>query len=230
LGIRGGDDRVADLRPVETVAEHQIVVVSEVRRSEPDAEQFTEPEREISGSGERFGELDQITEPVRKQWKRRVSEITEPPPQITEPADFEFTEPDAELGREINADVALSADRRLWNLETYEDRHGKRRIRRSLRFVTKPCRIELGKVTADFDRQLGERPGRGRWRSSRAESELFRQLAHDVAKSVERDKKRRRKRKAVSKKRRGGNTPNRGRFLPAPSDHSQWDDVPDMLM
>lgn len=191
-----------------------------------EVDEFPEPEQKTDGSGSRFGELNQITEPVQKLHEQKTYEITEPVLQITEPGDSEFTE----LGQEINTNQALAPERRLWNLETYGDRHGKRRLRRSLRFVKKPCRVELGQVTSEFELELKSRPGRGRWTASRTDAELFKRFAQSVAKSVERDKRAGRKRSAVSKKRRTGGAAGGGEPVPPPPTNARWPEVPDVLM
>jgi hypothetical protein len=191
-----------------------------------ETEQITEPGRENKGSGDRFGELEQITEPASKLRKHETFQFTEPPQQNTEPGNSEFTE----LGQEINADAALAPERRLWNLETYGDRHGKRRLRRSLRFVKKPCRIELGQVTPEFESELRSRPGRGRWAASRTDAELLKRFAELVAKSVKRDKRAGRKRPSLSKKRRAGNIADGRPPVPPPSGDTRWPDMPDVLM
>src|SRR5262249_54329197 len=112
----------------------------------------------------RFGDLIQFPEPSSKPREQKASQFTEPGGQIPEPirvqipepGGIQFTEPwlkpepepDVELGKEVDAAEALSWDRRLWNLETYGDRHGKRRLRRSLRFIGKPpVRVELGVIS-----------------------------------------------------------------------------------
>jgi hypothetical protein len=189
-----------------------------------ESEQFTEPEPKNSDSEGRLGELNQIPEPSQKLHEQETYEFTEPTPQITEPGDWQFTE----LGQEINAGAALAPERRLWNLETYGDRHGKRRLRRSLRFVKKPCRVELGQVTPDFESELRNRLGRGRWAASRTDAEFLKRLADSTAKSVKRDKRKSRKRPAVSKKRRPGNTSDGGQPVSPPSGDAQWADVPDV--
>jgi hypothetical protein len=86
----------------------------------------------------------------------------------------QITEPDSELGQELNVEVALGWDHRLWNLETYGDRHGKRRLRRSLRFIGKPpVRVELGQISPELEAELKRRPGKGRHKQSRVDSPAF---------------------------------------------------------
>src|SRR5262245_12962796 len=97
---------------------------------------------------------------------------------------------DVELGQEVDAAEALSWDRRLWNLETYGDRHGKRRLRRSLRFVSPPVRVELGIISPELEAELRARPGRGRHKQSRADSDALRRFAQSVAVAARRDKRR----------------------------------------
>jgi len=112
----------------------------------------------------------------------------------------QIPEPDHELGQELNVDVALDWDHRLWNLETYGDRHGKRRLRRSLRFIGKPpVRVELGQISPELEAELKRRPGRGRHRQSRADAQALRRFAESIAESARRAKGPRSKGKNVSK-------------------------------
>lgn len=196
-------------------------------KPEPDPE----PGANNNGSVNRFGDMGQFTEPNGKSRNQKTSQFTEPVRQFTEPSSVQFTEPDPELGQELDASTALSADRRLWNLETYGDRHGKRRLRRSLRFVRgTPERIELGKVTQAFSDELNARPGRGRWANSRAESELYRPVAESIAESARRAKRQRRKSKNVSQTRRNGSSARRRKPVSEPPTNAQWDDMPSLLM
>ena len=78
----------------------------------------------------------------------------------------------------------------MWNLETYGDRHGKRRLRRTLRFVGKPpVRVELGQISPELEAELRRRPGRGRHRQSRADAEALRRFAESIAESVRGNKR-----------------------------------------
>lgn len=91
-----------------------------------------------------------------------------------------------------DADLFLNKDHRLWNFETYPDRHGKHRLRRVLRFIyNPPCRDELGVVTEAHAEALENRKGRGRWKSSREDAGALRPLALTVAKYHRRTKGRR---------------------------------------
>src|SRR5262249_25118030 len=134
----------------------------------------------------RLGEIVQIPEPGSKSHEQKSSQFPEPGRQIPEPIPVQFPEPslkpdpepDVELGKEVDAAEALSWDRRLWNLETYGDRHGKRRLRRSLRFIGKPpVRVELGVISPELEAELRARPGRGRHKQSRAEADALRRFA-----------------------------------------------------
>src|SRR5262249_60905556 len=87
-----------------------------------------------------------------------------------------------EVGEEIEASTILADHQRLWRIETYVDRPGKRRARRALRFVARPePKVDLGQVGERFGRELAARPGRGRWRGGRDEAIELRRVAFDLA-------------------------------------------------
>lgn len=132
-----------------------------------DVKQIPEPRRK--GVGDKGDSKSPNLAPKRS--KKRESEIPEPVFQIPEP------------GEEINADALLSRERRLWNLETYGDRHGKRRVRRVLRFVSDPPTDVLGAITPELEAELKQRRGRWRHRTSREEAESLRPFAFAIAES-----------------------------------------------
>ena len=153
---------------------------------EPSASQIPEP-AQIDTEQRTY----EIPEPVQV-FAGTVAEIPEPVINDPEPIDVrtaEIPEPEAaESEIEINADEVFSKDYRLWNLETYKDRHGKHRAKRVLRFVSKPPKIEIGKITEEIAEELRSRRGKGRWKLSRDEAEEYRGNAELVAESIRRDK------------------------------------------
>jgi len=166
--------------------------------------------------------LRQIPEPLDKGNEQRTCEIPEPEkPQIPEPANY---------GLGDDADI-LSNHTRLWRLEVYEDRHGKRRARRVLRFVARPePREELGQVTEELAEGLKERPGKGRWQLSRAESEQLKLAAEYIAGGFRRNKRLRRNRSILRRPERADNSTAERGDMPKPQDDALWDNVPDVLM
>jgi hypothetical protein len=109
-------------------------------------------------------------------------------PRIGEESIFPVNELDADLwdlpsfAEDADADLFLNERHRLWNLETYRDRHEKHRLRRSLRFIyDPPVRDELGQVTEAHAAALENRKGRGRWKSSREDARALRPLALTIA-------------------------------------------------
>src|SRR5262249_55892251 len=98
-----------------------------------------------------------------------------------------------------DAAEALSWDRRLWNLEVYSDRHGKRRLRKYVRFVDRKLRsasqIELGLISPELEAELRARPGKGRHKQSRVDADALRRFAQSVAESARRDKRRKPRRR-----------------------------------
>src|SRR5262245_39993996 len=84
--------------------------------------------------GEKQG---QIPEPFDNREEQRTSEIPEPPPQNPEPLG-EIPEP----VRELDSETLFGRTAKMWNLETYGDRHGKRRVKQVLRFTSPPVREE----------------------------------------------------------------------------------------
>lgn len=178
--------------------------------------------------------LIEVPEPARrkspnlaaKRGKRTRSEIPEP---IAQPWLGELDQI-PEPGEELNADELLNRDRRLWNLETYGDRHGKRRVRRVLRFVNKPPKEELGEITPNLEAELKQRRGRGRHRISREEAESLRPFALAIAKSHRRYKRQRNRNTNLQRRQRHNRGDARDINLPASSDHTQWPEVPDVLM
>ncbi len=143
-----------------------------------------------------------------------------------------FVANDEGLGVTLDADF-LDPNLQLWNLETYGDRHGKRRIRRTLRFVSNPkVREELGQITPEAEAELKARTGKGRWQGRRTEAEYLRHLADAVAESMRKPEKRRNGRKPApkSKSQPGDNSAVERTVVQHPQDDTQWGDMPDVLM
>jgi len=173
-----------------------------------------------------FEQIKQIPEPSSKPEEHRTCEIPEP---FLEPTKLQIPEP-SQYGLEIDEDI-LSANARLWRLESYADRHGKVRARRVLRFVPRPePKRELGQVDAQLADELKARPGRGRWRDSRDEAEQFRRIAHDVAVAFRRDKRLRREGSVLHRLERGDYPPSGYGDMQNPQTDTQWPDVPNVLM
>lgn len=143
-------------------------------------------------------------------------EIPEPVSLVSEPLQL-VSEPD-DLGSEIDTTEALDVERRLWAYEAYGDRHGKRRLRKYVRFVHPTERIELGTITTENESKLRQRPGRGRWKASRDDADALRCLAQSIAERVRGDKRRRRESKNVSKTGRAGDFARRDQSVSAASD------------
>jgi hypothetical protein len=122
-----------------------------------------------------------------RTFSRSFGQIPEPPAIQFEERSYEIPEP-FQLGELLDAGTILEDNRRLWRIETYADRHGKRRARRVLRFVTRPePKIELGQINEATARELEDRPGRGRWRDSRVEADELRCIALNVAERFKQD-------------------------------------------
>ena len=100
----------------------------------------------------------------------------------------------------IDAELLLDEGRRLWNLETYKDRHGKTRLRMTLRFSDPPVREELGVITEALAAALQERGRRGRWKHSREAAVALRPLVEAIAESHRRLRSRRKKGAGPGKK------------------------------
>lgn len=146
--------------------------------------------------------------------------------QIEAGITVETVTPAIQQGSEINSDSLLSAERKLWRLEKYADRHGSTRVRRVLRFVGgKPPKIELGKVTDGLSEALSQRPGRGRWSQSRADADAYRLLAYAVAERFERAKAGRSGDEVLSGGRSITDRSDERICLPDPSDSALWPEV-----
>lgn len=238
--VSGQKDEIeAKLEP-----QNQIPEPAQDEIPEPITIQIPEPLRQIPEP------ITQIPEPLPNSSKERTSQIPEPkypnldqipepvresgPSQIPEPIRFEILEPEEgqipEPGEEINTEDLLSADRQLWRLETYADRHKTTRCRRVLRFVSgKPPQVELGKVTDEIAEDLKQRRGRGRWAASRVEAEDCRLLAYAVAEHHQRAKAGRRRNQVLQDGRRDADrTVGRVGMSGAP-DTAQRPDVPNLL-
>ncbi len=157
--------------------------------------------------------MDQIPEPLTKQRELK---------------DFEIPEPLQPNPRTEIEDDLLSEDFRLWNLETYKDRHGKHRLRQTLRFIYPPIREELGKVTQAYAEALDSRPGKGRSASSRREAEQLGPVVDEIAKSARELQGNRRRRKNFTKRKRRDNRTAGNGNLPSSQNDSQWDGMPDL--
>lgn len=233
------DEIEANLEP-----QNQIPEPAQDEIPEPITNQIPEPLRQIPEP------VAQIPEPLPNSSKERASQIPEPkypnlaqipepvresrPSQIPEPIRFEILEPEEgqipEPGEEINTEDLLSADRQLWRLETYADRHKTTRCRRVLRFVSgKPPQVELGKVTDEIAEDLKQRRGRGRWAASRVEAEDCRLLAYAVAEHHQRAKAGRRRNQVLQDGRRDADRAVGRMGVSEAPDSTQRPDVPNLL-
>lgn len=137
---------------------------------------------------------------------------------------------DEGLGATIDSDF-LDPNLQLWNLETYGDRHGKRRIRRTLRFISDPkLREELGQITPEAEVELKSRTGKGRWQLSRTQAESLRHIANAIAESMRQPKRRRHNGKPARKAKPTGNPAPLRQDVPGSQDDPQWANLPDVLM
>ena len=250
-GVRVDRPRAAErgLGELAGDGEQSVGVVEAEVQAATSAEEIPEPEIEIPEPVRVSAETEreQIPEPAPSDANEGAYEIPEPLEEIPEPSSEipeplvynpeplevqaatsaeEIPEPEIE----INSDDFLSKDRRLWNLEIYKDRHGKYRAKRVLRFVTKPPKIELGKVTEEISEELKGRRGKGRWKLSREEAEEFRSHAELVAESIRRDKGQRSNGQAGGSARRNQDNSSESPLLPEAQDSAQWDGVSSWMM
>lgn len=142
--------------------------------------------------------------------------------------DIQIGEP-LQYGGELEVDI-LSSHTRLWRLGAYEDRHGKQRARRILRFVANPPTEQLGQVTMQLAEELKARSGRGRWAVSRAEAEQFRPIAELLAERFRRDKRHGRDGSILRRPERPDNSTGERGDMPQSQDDAQWPDMPNVLM
>src|SRR5262245_17593049 len=166
--------------------------------------------------------LEQIRAPLPKSNAQNIcDDIRAPENEIRAPLQFES---------EADVDI-LSNQTRFWRLETYVDRHGKRRARQVLRFVPHPPPSRaLGQVTEKLAEELKARPGKGNWRDSRADSEQFRLYAGRIAERFRRISRLRRNRAALRRPERADNSTAERGDMQKPQDDALWADVPDVLM
>lgn len=179
---------------------------------------------------------------------RTFCQMPEPCVKSTESNDYQMPEPaetglgevvdDARLGVTFDEGLGVTIDSdfldpnlQLWNLETYGDRHGKRRIRRTLRFISDPkLREELGQITPEAETELKSRIGKGRWQLSRTQAESLRHIANAIAESMRGSAKSRNKRKPARKGKPTGNPAPSRQDVPGSQDDPQWANLPDVLM
>lgn len=131
----------------------------------------------------------------------------------------------------IDSDEAFNEHTKLWNTETYHDRHGKKRLRRVLRFCKKPIKRDLGRVTEKHEGELRNRRGRGRWGTSRAEAKQYRYLIDRIAIDFDAAKRRGSNNSSIRESGRAGFQIGRDSLLPgAPSDFPEAPPVSPLLM
>jgi len=220
--------------------------VEQVQREALGHPEPTQNEVEGDGSGKSPNLSGQIPEPKSPN----LRQIPEPSPNLLSGEGLEIPEPKSpnpvrgfgdevrgfadsapepfDLGEEVDGN--LDQESRLWNLETYKDRHGKYRLRRVLRFVQPPVRIELGTVTGAIKEQLACRSGRGRWGKSRSEAGAFRTAAQLTAEQFKRDKRGRLYGASLQSARRNGISNRGDRYVPNAQPDPLGEDLPPLLM